>query len=249
MSFQAAATLTLAKNELAIGITHGAFGGHTGIAFVSAKDGQQILHLRWHKKLAADPFPVPGECWTACKLALPPALQIQLVGIVRAVAKRRPEIRYAVDSIAGMGSFDANGNYKVPKGSLGLTCASLVTELFRAARAPLLKEATWPEKPENVEWANGVVKLLEQTKAEPDHIAAVKKSVPLIRIRPEEVGGAATLPNNERPADFEKVSAIAPDVMKKLHEVCPPKPPAGAVAVSVPFAVAQPQNSSLIARR
>lgn len=231
--FSPAKALELDKSELAIGIARGRFGGHAGIAFQSAKDGLQILHLRWHRKLAVEPYNATNDCWIVCKLEIPSSLAVQLVGIVRAVAKRLPQINYAVDSIAGKGSFDSNGTYKPPRGSVGLTCASFVTEVFRAGKAPLLREETWTSTEANVLWAKQVVALLRELKVDSHHIAAVEKSINGIRIRPEEVGAAATLPFRSRAADFETLNAISPHVMATLDVQCP-------VARQVAVAAAQP---------
>lgn len=228
--FGPASALALDKNELAIGIAHGAFGSHAGIAFNSVKDGLQMLHLRWHHELVSDAFPTEN-CWIVCKLDLPTVLAIQVVSMVRSVAKKLPAINYAVDSIGGKGSFDKNGIYKPPKGSQGLTCASFVTEIFRACRVPLLKEETWPATDENKAWAADVIALMRRKGLSPDHIAAVEKSVNGIRIHPNEVGAAALIPHKSRPCDFATVSAIAPTVKDKLNQYCPIRPN---------FAVVQP---------
>lgn len=221
MTFGLPLSTPIAKDELAICVSPGAFGAHIGIAFHSVKDGQKLLHLRWHKWLAVDAYPPEQECWIVCKLQLPPLLRAQLVGIVRSVAKRQPQISYAVNSIAGKGSFDPSGSYKPPKGSLGLTCASFVTEIFRAAKVPLLNEKTWVESAENIKWANDVIAMLEMYGVDPDHVAAVRKSVDGIRIRPEEVGAAAYLPLKSLPADYDTASSLAAQVMHNLANAYP----------------------------
>lgn len=232
MTFGAAANIVLGIDEIGIGIARGRFGGHAGIAFHSAKDGLQLVHLRWHKSLAVEAYPPQEDCWIVCKPEIPPLARKQLVGIVRAIAKRKPQISYALDCIAGKGSFDANGHYRPPKGSYGLTCATFVTEVFRASRMPLVKEATWQKTDENIKWANDVIALLESKGVDADHIKAVKASVNGLRMRPEEVGAAGVVPFKERPVDFDVASRGGIEVMEVLDRTCaspPAVPPFGAV--------------------
>lgn len=222
MTFLAFADLEFSRDQVAVAVTHGLFGSHAGIAYHSAKDGLQLLHLAWHQRLEVDTFP-PEYCWIACKPEIPPLVSKQLVGIVRAIAKRKPSINYGVDAIAAKGSFDANGHYRPPKGSKGLTCATFVTEIFRAASLPLIREETWGVREENIKWANEVANRL-QREAGDEHSEAVRASINGIRVRPEEVGAAATIPFTRRPVAYEEAFEEASNVMTSLHQVCPITP-------------------------
>lgn len=240
MAFSRAADLQFAKDKVAIAITHGAFGSHIGIAFHKAKEeGPHVLHLAWHQKLTVDPYP-PESCWIASCVEMSPLAGKQLVGIVRAVAKRSPAINYAVNCIAPKGSFDGNGNYKPPRGSHGLTCATFVSEVFRAASLPLIKEDTWQPNESNVKWGNDVCDRLAKHNSSEEHVAAVRRSINGLRVRPEEVGAASELPVKARPAAYEAVVDSAQRVMQTLHQSCPLFPPASAETSTDP--VREPAN-------
>ncbi|MFZ6873530.1 hypothetical protein ACO0LF_15850 [Undibacterium sp. Di27W] len=218
MTFSEVSENQITKDQVAIAITAGRFGSHTGIAFHSAKEGFQLLHLAWHKSLLVDSLPL-DQCWIACVPEISHSASKQMVAIVRAIAKRRPSISYAVNVLTAKNSFDSNGHYSAPKGSHGLTCATFVTEIFRAAVLPLVDETTWKETAENIVWGNEVVDLLQRQGVSNDHVIAVRASVNGIRIRPDEVGAAGCLPFKKRPAKFEDISPITPTVMSKYSEI------------------------------
>ena len=220
MAFVHAASAEFSRGEIAIAITHGAFGSHAGIAFHSSKEGTKLLHLQFHKRLAVESFP-PAHCWIATRVDLPALAAKQLVGIVRAIAQRRPTINYAVDCIAARGSFDSKGHYSPPKGSKGLTCATFVSEIFRAARLPLIAEGTWTADDNNIKWANDVCDLLAKHGAGEEHVNAVKASINGLRVRPEEIGAASNIPFSARPLKYDIAPPLAAEVMKCLHGECP----------------------------
>lgn len=223
MAFVHAAGLTLAREEIALAITKGRFGSHIGIVFHSAKDGQQLLHLRFHKDLATDPFPgSPKQCWIAGVVNLPVPASKQLVGIVRKFAKRLPEIPFGINVLGGVGSFTPDGSYKPKPNSDGLTCATFVTNIFHAAALHLIQEKTWESDEGNIRWGNDVCAALEVHKAEPEHIAAVRKNINGIRVRPEEVGAAGDTPFKERPINYVTARQKASDVINTLSKECPP---------------------------
>lgn len=220
MVFSLAGEVPFAKEEVAVAIAHGALGSHAGIAFHSAKDGIQLLHLQFHQKLAVDTYPL-SYCWITSPVAIPQLASKQLVGIVRAVAKRKPSINYGIDFIVAKGSFDANGHYKPPKGNKGLTCATFVSEIFRAASLPLIDEDTWEESSINIQWGNDVCGLLRKHKVSEDHIAEVKSTINGLRVRPEEIGAASKLPYKDRPVTYKVASSNADEVMSALYKHCP----------------------------
>ena len=151
---------------------------------------------------------------------VPPSASKQLVAFVRAVATRGATINYAVDFIAAKGSFSPNGNYKPPRNSNGLTCASFVVEALRGGMINLVKESTWRPDPANVAWGHAVCDELEKT-ADADHIASVRKSLNGLRMRPFEIAGAGELGRARWPAEFGEVQAPAAAVGIELLPICP----------------------------
>ncbi|MDE3186535.1 MAG: hypothetical protein KGM96_03290 [Acidobacteriota bacterium] len=221
--------------QVAIAVSHSPMGaGHIGIGFHAAKSGPQVLHLAWHRKLEVDDVPAElKQCWAAEPFDMPHLAAKQLVAFVRAVAKRGATINYAIDFIASKGSFDPNGTYRPPKGSSGLTCASFVLEVFRGGSIPLVQIDTWREDPANVSWGNAVCDWLARD-ADPDHVAAVRKSVRGLRLRPFEVAGACRLTKTARPASFDAVQGPAAQIEAELPKICPAVPLAPSLLTSPP---------------
>lgn len=232
MVFDNLSTVPFQKDQLAIAVSHSNMGaGHIGLGFHSAKEGPKVLHLAWHKRL--DVHAIPAElktCWAAAPLGVPPAASKQLVAIVRAVANRGATICYGINFIAARGSFAANGSYKPPKNSDGLTCATFVVEVLRAGSVNLIKGETWRPDAANEAWGNAVCEELAKT-SDTEHVAAVRKNVNGLRLRPFEVAGAARLGPGSWPADFDSVQEPATEIGGQLAQICPVvQPPAGAVS-------------------
>jgi hypothetical protein len=217
--------LEIAKDCPFIAITFGSFGSHLGVAFQSANDGVQVLHLAAHYDLRTDTFPPPGQCWIAAPVLLPPLTAKAIVGVIRSLAKRTPKIPYGLNFLKANGSFDSSGRYKAPKGSLGLTCATFITTLFDDLRAPLVKQDTWQEQPANTKWAHAVCDSLARSgNVSHEHIEAVKSNIDGLRIRPEEVAVAADAPYTTKPIDYWSASSNAHSVMQVLIDSCPVPP-------------------------
>lgn len=215
-------SVPFSKDQLAIALSHSPMGaGHIGIAFHSAKDGPQVLHLAWHIRLEVEAIPHELKtCWAAFVLPLPPIASKQVVAVTRSIARRQASIAYGIDFLTSQNSFNANGAYSPPKGSNGLTCASFVLEVLRASRIDLIKSASWRANPLNVEWGEQVCELLAKT-ASPQHVEAVRRDISGTRLRPAEVAGAALLGAKSWPADFEQVQDPASQVWTELSAVCP----------------------------
>ncbi len=225
MPFESLQGATFTRDQVAIAFTRGAFGtGHLGIAFHSAHDGPKVTHLAWHQQLQVDTIPQEVQgCWACATVTLPPSASKQLVAVVRAVSKKKPQINYGLAAIAAKGSFSANGSYKPPRGSDGLTCTTFVVEVFRAASIPLVNYQNWPSDPANVAWGESVCTELARRGASQEHVDAVRKNIGGLRVRPYEAVGAALLPPNQRPAVHADVQVGAASADTALNTICPRK--------------------------
>lgn len=223
MSLSNLCSVPFGRDQSAIALSHSNMGaGHVGIAFHSAKEGPQVLHLAWHVRMEVECVPVELKtCWAAAPLELPTIASKQVVAVVRTIAKRRAMIAYGINFLASRDSFSANGAYRPPKGSNGLTCASFVLEVLRAARIDLLRSETWRSNDSNVQWGQRVCDHLAKS-ATSDHVEAVKRDVSGIRLLPTEVAGAARLGQQHWPASYDQVQQPAADVWAELCSVCPP---------------------------
>ena len=225
-------SLPFGRDQLAIAVSHSQMGaGHIGIAFHSAKDGPQVLHLAWHLRLEVEGIPRDlRTCWAAFPLSLPPSASKQVVAVTRSIARRNASIGYGINFLASQNSFGQNGNYSPPKGSNGLTCASFVLEVLRAGMVNLVKLATWRSDPLNAQWGEQVCAALSWA-APPDHVEAVRRDISGMRLRPAEVAGAAFLGPAHWPAEFDQVQAPAAEVHLQLNQICVEHPRPASVAL------------------
>jgi hypothetical protein len=224
MTFENLRSIPFNTDQVAIAVSHSALGaGHLGICFHSAQKTPQLMHLAWHQKLLVDAVPdgLQDMCWIASALQVPKVLSKQLVAYVRAVASRSPKINYGIHFLAAQKSFAANGSYKPPKGSDGLTCSSFVVEVLRGAGIHLVRSETWQADPSNIAWGEAVCTYLART-ADADHVASVRKNISGLRLRPYEVAGTAQLDYKLWPVHFDQAQQPARDVESRLHQVCSP---------------------------
>jgi hypothetical protein len=215
--------ISFQKEQVVIAVSRSSLGGgHIGIGFHSVRNGPQVLHLEWHRKLRAHAIPIElSTCWIASPLGIPTGASKAIVALARAVATRGSTINYGINFIAAKGSFDPHGSYKPPKGSDGLTCATFVVELLRAGKIDLVNSADWKAHADNTDWANLVCTSLAHTPGiEQAHVDAVRRNINGLRMRPFEVAGAANLGSNSWPADFDEVQEPAQQVAKQLDSVC-----------------------------
>lgn len=211
------------KEQVAIAMTKSPLGGgHIGIGFHSVRNGPQVLHLEWHKRLKSDAIPSDlKQCWMAFPLNIPKGASKVMVALTRAVASRGAMINYGINLIAAKGSFGVNGSYKPPKGSDGLTCATFIVELLRAGKIDLVQSHSWRSHEANITWAQSVCDYLANTPSvDADHLDSVRNNINGIRMRPLEVAGAASLDADSWPAGFEEVQKPAQLIENQLESTC-----------------------------
>src|ERR1700691_2099251 len=178
---------------------------------------------------AASASPPPSlACWVGCIVVVPPSASKQLAALVRIVGKKLPVINFGINLLAARGSFNAQGQYKTPPGSDGLTCATFVIEIFRAASMHLIDEGTWRPRLVHFKWVWNVCLTLaslrnpdESTAVDVAHIELVRKSGNGVRVLPEEVGAAVDTECKLWPIAFDVASAGAAAVMDCLRASCP----------------------------
>lgn len=223
MTFSRLTQIVIPAEKLIIALSNGSLGeGHLGMAFVAQGGVKQLIHLAWHKKLEVDTIDGGFDgCWIGVELDLPNSTSKQLVGITRAVAKKRlSNIPYGVNLSKSIGSF-TNGKYKQPKGSDGLTCATFVVEMLAQCAVNLVFHDTWPNTAQSIAWANTVCTMLEHYGAETEHVQAVRNNVRnAARLRPFEVAGIATLPRDRWPVSYSEAQEPASMAQQALLDCC-----------------------------
>lgn len=224
--YQAATDVELAENQIAIAISDGAFGSHLGIAYRLGDDKPVLLHLAFHKLLAQLAYP-SVDPWLVYVMALEPSLASQLVGILDAMFSRyqgatNGGIEYGINLYDSLRSISFDAEYRPFGESDGLTCASFVAAIFEAMHIPLVDIATWEVDALNKVWGEAVICYLHAFGADSEHIDAVQKNNNGLRLRPDEVAGAAIGFVPGKPKTYREVQPSARVVTNRVREFCGP---------------------------
>lgn len=186
---------------------------HCGIEY---RVGDQIrfLHLRFHYML--EDVLADQDQFGHVEVGLDDDNQKVFAGLALAIANASPQIPYAFDMDGNI--FEPNGHFKVPPPGKGLTCATFVCAFFITHGIELLDRGTWPERPDDVQWQQSMVGILERHGAERDHIDAVLQNLGP-RFRPEEVAGASSTDSALWPVSFNDAIILASRILQDLGEI------------------------------
>jgi hypothetical protein len=231
MLFQAASDVAIGEDEVVITLGYGVLGTHLGIA-IQGDDGHAVvMHLAFHRLFRKDAYPgQPGQ-WSAAIVALPPVASASVVAILRALGDQFPGKggdgpNYGINLKLSMGSIQEGGLYVPPKGSDGHTCATIVADVFRSARTPLVDLSTWLDSDENQIWGQAIeCMLLAYAKEKPATQAygqakIVKTNNEGFRLLPEEVAAASQLPLLQRPAAQAALSELYQQTVAEMQQAC-----------------------------
>lgn len=233
MAFLLAQDVSIGSEDVAIGLTHGLFGSHLGVAYPDEDGTLKLLHLAAHKRLVIESYPPPA--WIASRIEIPPVLSSQVVALLREMGAKNPvpgnpsHFDYGINLVAGQGAISGDGTYSPNLDSDGFTCASIIAEVFRFMGAGLVALESWTQTNINYAWGCAIVCMLKAAHVPEDHIKAVEKNNIGLRLRPEEVAAAAEAPFVNRPVKFDDLSDRADELFDQIGRDCGPAwcPPKG----------------------
>ncbi len=174
---------------------------HTGILHREDSGQLNILDLRWHENLRCEPATQEYHC------VIPDLYEEEIdsiTGLCRLIQKlnlgeNTQKIPYAF-GVAADTEINNTGDI-ILKNGLGLNCSSFVLVVFKNAGVPILNIEGWPNnRTGDIERQQQLLEMMKTglpnanppvPPAQPEHIAKVEASLPCIRVRPEEVAGAA----------------------------------------------------------
>lgn len=204
------------SGRAAVSIEPTEIGCHIGVFYVANDAGDvRHLHLAFHHALR-DEIPASRERSVVPALA---GTDLSTVAtFARLVARRNADGRvpYALKDGARL---NADGGVDL-RGALGLTCATFVMELFRAADVVLLDEATWhagrsAEREEEDRAAQAkLVGYLRSRNAV--HAGLVEGEVGCTRFRSEEVAAASGLSGH--PIGYDRAELFGRVLLMRLGE-------------------------------
>jgi hypothetical protein len=182
-------------------------GTHTGVLYRFGG----VLHVVdqcWHERFRCKPADEVYDCVSPALLEeefhnIVSVCELFVTRALRGEARRVP-MAFKQPANARL---SADGEL-IWDGGVGLTCATFVLAIFGAAYIPLIDFTAWRRRAGDDERHNSLLRLMELgdeargiSKASDDHIARVRAELPCIRVRPEEVVGAALY--SDRPVGFE----------------------------------------------
>lgn len=195
---------------------------HVGLIY-KRDDDVWACHLRWHHLLSFEAPeqafgpPVTGFLWA--NLALPDAETLRAVAaVIGAIEVAHPDIPYG---------FSWDGDAFNPDGTLiqaplgqGLTCATFVLKVLRAAGVELIDFVGWQDQQSDQEWRDKIIGMLNGRNVDPSHIDALKRDVSARRVKPEDVVGAGMQSPKPVPAQLVQETAVkvAQEVGERLPE-------------------------------
>jgi len=197
---------------VAIGAPNDPQQRHVGIIYRVDDSGPRFCHLAWHFKLVDEPLPV-NYCWGAS--GLDPVNKVVMAAYVALLKQNASDVPYGID-FSGV-YFDDQGHYIVQPIGRGLTCATFIMAVFIRYGFELVNMESWPERPDDIEWQQQVIKVLTGY-ASPEHVEAVSRNVGARRFRPEEI--AAGVISENIPLDFSVAHALAQEILHDLYSDC-----------------------------
>lgn len=219
----------------AIGLAYHAHGAHCGVYYEAADGIIELLHLAAHNGLSSEP---ESEYYLNIETRFPPFKKVAVSNLCRLFYNRYGASRALRYSAARTDSILTTGELAIDKPGVGLTCATLVIQLFERNGADLIDKKSWP--PASLDdrvWLRTIVKIFQNAfRLERDvlHFENIDDSCKWSRFLPEEVAAAAMIaPPSAKRSELRK---SAPQILRDLKATHKPLPTpqtnrAGAVAV------------------
>ena len=194
-------------------------GTHTGI--IHRNRGTLFtLDLMWHELLRSDVLDKDYPCVVP---ELEPEEENDVTGMCRLIAARTrvpnpQKIPYALGPPHNS-RFNRDGELILGDG-IGLTCSTFVLTVFESAAVPLADLTGWVARADDNERHQQLIQKMTEgipgfaPPADPTHIQRVRASLPCIRVRPEEVAGAAMA--TDIPADIVTAEAAGIRILELI---------------------------------
>ncbi|MBB5046148.1 hypothetical protein HNR60_000890 [Rhodopseudomonas rhenobacensis] len=186
------------------------FGLHVALLYKTDNQPARLAHLAWHHIQIADGAPDEAYKWDQIQLG-----DINTKTVASWLNKRRAKpdkIPYGF-SVTGDVFERGTDEFIEPPLGMGLTCATYILAVLRHLGFPMLEEHTWPEaRPDDLAWQVGILEKLQENGASAEHTTALAENVGAVRFRPDEVCGAAILP--DWPIAFDDASTAAAEIVQ-----------------------------------
>ena len=188
------------------------FGIHVALLYRTDGNPARLAHLAWH--FLHHPGDPPDARFRWAQIPLD-SINASFVASWLEDRWEKPELIPYGFSVTGDVWDQGTDTFIPPPCGEGLTCATFILGTMRHLRLPIVQEDTWPyNRAEDLTWQAGIINMLEKHGAAADHVAALKNNVGAVRFRPEEVCGAAILP--DWPITFDDASTLAAEIVQLI---------------------------------
>jgi hypothetical protein len=190
---------------------------HVGFLYKEVEEGPaKFCELRFHHELYVGASS-SGMNWI--DIELNETDKISLAGWIEATLSDQVNMPYGFDWDGQV--FDSETDQMIdPPIGKGLTCASFIVAVFKNYGHEVLDPATWTERQDDIAWQKSFVEIMRKKGVPKEHIDALELDIPSIRVRPEEVAGAATLSEDGHwPATFDAALAQAQLIIEDIRTI------------------------------
>lgn len=189
---------------------------HVGIAYRPDQGALwRFLDLAWHHTLRDEEL---DDTYGCVLLAALPALLAPTVVMsckLTARQKQRNQLPYGFGWRDGAMVQDAQGVLTLDAGVAGLTCATFVLAQLDLSNFRLIDLVTWQPREGDDTWKQWVIDMLRDNGASAEHIRQVEANAHHVRVRPDDVAGAASvLP---KPVAFAEATRAGAEVRAALR--------------------------------
>lgn len=184
-------------------------GLHCGFVYQKADEGPRVLHLAFHHMLIDE---IDHGAFRWVQLGLDADNKLVLASQLSRVALAGSLIPYGINSDGVAFDADTGDLLPAPIGR-GLTCATFMSAILKSFAHQVVDWHQWPDRPEDVQWQQEIVRLL-QDRAAREHVDAVAGDVGARRLRPDEIVGACS--SSRWPVAFQDARTIADQILQDL---------------------------------
>jgi len=198
---------------------------HAGLCIRQGPGPAVLIELQGHHRIEVGPL---REAARLAVLGIDPLRLPAVVRYVRSVGQN-PTDRIPYGIALPDDCFDAtSGAWLLGPTGRGLTCATFVVAVLKAAGLNLLAIWTWQERPDDETWRRSIIAALRRNPANRQQADHVGREGTCTRFRPEEVAGAGLVPVSDWPVAFTEAVRRAVTVIA----TAPPPPPSRPSAMS-----------------
>ncbi len=198
---------------------------HAAIVYISDQGVHFLLHLAFHCTLIDEQLDKSRCKFLFVKPNLTSIQEDIIIYHCRRIAKRNPQIMYGFN-FNPEAHFNGDGNY-IDNDSLGLSCSTFITAVFRFIEIELVDINSWKHRDEDEQRFKELYSHLESVihRKYPDpskniehyeHLDSVRGDIHSHRVRPEECAAAAQC--DPLPASFATCAPLGALIKAQLPE-------------------------------